>query len=241
MRQFIGPVPQRIARLPRDKRGFPVPWFVQWIDGEPHFPIMDAAHLREAIVHSKCWICGGQLGGYKAFVIGPMCVCNRLSAEPPSHLDCARFAALNCPFLANPRVGRSFTEADVKATGAKVAGIMIERNPGVTCIWVAKSYKLERSNGVLFRIGPASAVSFWAKGRAATRAEVDHSVATGLPILRRMAAKDGPTAQRDLERQVDAMTMLLDGLTWPDEPIAPDVDLKALGLHDEEAQWGTAP
>ena len=58
MRQFIGPIPERIARLPLDKRGFPVPWFVQWDDGVPNFPVMDPDKFRLAISFNRCWCCG---------------------------------------------------------------------------------------------------------------------------------------------------------------------------------------
>lgn len=218
MREFIGPIPQRISRLPRDKRGFPVPWFVQWEDGKPLFPVMDPEKFRQAVTFNKCWVCGGPLGGFKAFVIGPMCVCNRVTSEPPNHLDCARFAALNCPFLANPRVGRQLDGEEVIRRGAKVAGLMIERNPGVSCVWVTKGFKLERhDNGYLFRIGAAEMVEFYALGRRATRAEVNESIRTGLPALLDMAAKDdayngnrGATVA--LQRQIDAMTMLVDSV-----------------------------
>lgn len=209
MRQFVGPMPVRISRLPRDKRGFPVPFFVKWIDNEPQFPVMDPDKFRTAVNHERCWICGERLGIFKAFCVGPMCCVNKVTSEPPSHLDCAKFAVLNCPFMANPRVGRQLGGDDVVMQGAKVAGIMIERNPGVSAIWVTKTFTLERHNGVLFRLGPPEKISFWASGRAATRAEVDESVRTGLPLLVDMAGHDGPAAVAALWRQVDTFTKLL--------------------------------
>jgi hypothetical protein len=223
MREFKGPIPQRISRLPVDKRGFPVPAFVQWIANdkgvpEPHFPVMSAEHLAACVRFDKCWICGGQLGGFKCFVIGPMCVVNRVSAEPPSHYDCAEFAVRNCPFMANPKVGRQLSGDDIIEQGGKVAGIMIERNPGVGCMWTTRSYRLEKADhGVLFRIGAAEKVSFWAHGRPATKAEVMHSVDTGLPLLRDMAAKDDrhngtKEASTALQRQIETALMLIDGV-----------------------------
>ena len=217
MREFIGTVPERISRLPRDKRGFPVPWFVQWIDGQPHFPIMDSEKFARAVNHKRCWCCGQPLGGNLAFVIGPMCVVNRVTAEPPNHFDCALFALRNCPFMANPKVVRGLTAADAKAMGTVVAGEMIDRNPGVGCMWVTKSYKLEKHGpGYLFRIGPAEKVSFWAHGREATRAEVMHSVDTGLPILRAKAKEDDEhnrsnEASRLLERMIGVAQGVIDG------------------------------
>src|SRR6267154_1896953 len=98
--------PKRSAELPRDERGYPVPWFVEWIDGKPDFRVMDSDKLVEAIKYKRCWVCGGPLGHYKVFTIGPMCMVNRTSAEPPSHRDCAEFSVRNCPFLTTPDMHR---------------------------------------------------------------------------------------------------------------------------------------
>lgn len=223
-RNWKGGIPSRVNKLPRDKRGFPVPWFVAWnAEGEPVFQAMDPAKLVAAIKFKRCWICGEQLGKFSTFTIGPMCVCNRLSSEPPAHLDCSTFAVQNCPFLASPLAKRRpFITQDGTVVGADEdnyhgAGIMISRNPGVTAQWVTESFKIEREpNGFLFRVGPASRLKFWSHGRPATRAEVTHSIETGLPRLRGVAKEhDGPEGQQFLERQIDAMWALIDSLEWP--------------------------
>src|SRR5262249_41454815 len=134
MRQFAD-MPHRIKALPVDRRGYPVPWFVPWEDGEPLFPVADPVKLAMAILHSKCSMCGQTLGAFKCFVIGPMCVVNRVSAEPPCHRDCAEFAVKTCPFMTMPLAKRT---SDRIAGIEDPAGIMIERNPGVSAIWVTK-------------------------------------------------------------------------------------------------------
>ena len=98
-------MPSRIARLPTD-RGFPVPWFVAWIDGKPDFRVIAPGRVAEAVNKGKCWVCGGTLFGTRAYVVGPMCAVNRTSAEPPSHRDCARYSAKACPFLSRPTMRR---------------------------------------------------------------------------------------------------------------------------------------
>ena len=100
-------MPDRIARLPVDARGFPVPEFAMWYNGVPDFRVIKPGYVRKCIIKNNCWICGERLGVRKAFVIGPMCCINRISAEPPSHRDCALFAAKNCPFLSMPLARRS--------------------------------------------------------------------------------------------------------------------------------------
>jgi hypothetical protein len=227
-RTLNGPVPDRIARLPRDVRGYPVPFFVEWAGGKP--PVMDPDKMKACMRRSLCWICGEPLGTYKAFAIGPMCTVNRISAEPPQHVDCAKFATANCPFMTQPLAKRA--SMDKFGPVQKPGGVMIERNPGVTAIWVTKSFTVIRDAGKpLWRLGPATTLQFWARGRHATRSEVDHSIGTGLPILRKHAAMEGPEAIRELERQLATTAeMLANFVTWP--PVEPDPDPKNFGNPD---------
>src|SRR5258708_39459955 len=97
-------IPQRMARLPISPTGFPVPWFVAWVDGVPDFRVIGPDKIVQAVKRNLCWLCGQPKGIHHAFVIGPMCAINRTISEPSSHLECAQFAAVACPFLANPRM-----------------------------------------------------------------------------------------------------------------------------------------
>src|SRR5580692_7475343 len=97
-------LPRRMTALPIDERGYPVPWFVDWIDGKPEFRAMDPRKFVRAIKEKLCWVCGQRLGVNVCFVAGPMCGINRTSSEPPSHRECAVWSAQNCPFLNNPRM-----------------------------------------------------------------------------------------------------------------------------------------
>ena len=201
--------PARMRHLPVDHRGYPVPWFVQFIDGKPDFRIMDRDHLVKAHKYQRCWVCGGALGAYKTFTIGPMCAVNLVSAEPPSHNDCAYYSARMCPFLSLPKAKRR--EANMPEQLGEMAGIGIMRNPGVTLCWTTKSYRVERDGkrGVLFRIGPPVGVRWFACGRDATREEVEESIRTGLPILEEMATAEGPESVAALGRMVEAAMLLL--------------------------------
>lgn len=210
------PVP--IWGLPVDRRGYPVPWFVEWVgddgqparvgEGTPDFRIMRADAIAEAHRFQRCWICGTRRGSHQTFVIGPMCAVNRTSAEPPSHTECAEWSVRACPFLTRPHMHRR--EAGLPDEVADPAGIMLPRNPGVTLLWTTKRYSLKPApNGVLFDIGDPVQVSWWAEGRAATRDEIEASIDSGLPTLRGYAEQDGPRAVRQLERQVAAALELL--------------------------------
>lgn len=196
-------MPGRIRTLPRNKAGYPVPDFVAWIDREPDFRVIKPGGILRALHLNLCWVCGCSFLRQedRAFVIGPMCAVNRVSAEPPSHRDCAVFSARYCPFLSTPQMTRRDRH---KPEGAVVpAGISIPRNPGVALVWVTgyKSWKTrsDGDGGTLFDIGDPKEALWFARGREATREEVLASIDSGLPILAGMAEQDGPDAVAELE------------------------------------------
>lgn len=180
----------RIEKLEVDKRGYRIPWFVAWIDGEPDFRVIGPGKIGRAVSENRCWVCGDFLGAYRAYVIGPMCAVNRTSAEPPCHRDCAIYAATHCPFLTKPHMHR--VDATLPKDAVAPAGISIKRNPGVCSVWVTKKLRTFRDpNGdILFNVGEPEETLWFAEGREATRAEVDASIESGLPLLREQAEKD---------------------------------------------------
>ncbi len=150
---------------------------------------------REAAGHGiKCWICGEPLGRWLAFPIGPMCAITRTISEPPSHLECVEWSVRNCPFLTQSSMVRR--DDDLPTDAREAAGHGIKRNPGVTCVWVTRSFEVfnDGRGKPLFTIGDPDRVMWWCEGRTATAAEVDASVTTGLPILMAAAQRDGKFA-----------------------------------------------
>jgi hypothetical protein len=203
LRTDLPPLPDRIKALPVDERGYPVPWFVVWIDGRPEFRAADADKKPLAIRNSLCWVCGQSLGRHQTFVLGPMCTVNRVSAEPPCHLDCAEFSARACPFLSKPQMVRRENNLPENTS---CDGEMIRRNPGVVALWTTRDYRLvsDGKGGTLFQVSDPSSVSWWACGRQATAEEVSASVESGLPLLRQMAQAEGEDAVRQLGRMLQA-------------------------------------
>lgn len=198
LRPELDPLPERIAKLPVD-RGYPVPWFVAWIDGKPEFRAMDEQKWVRAVKERRCWICGEPLGRYLAFPIGPMCGLNRTTSEPPSHLDCAKWSVRNCPFLSQKE--NKYREDDfTREMDKNVAGFGIKRQPGAVLIWITKDYRVFRDHvgKPLIQIGAPVDLSWWSHGRPATRAEVAHSVDTGMPYLMELAEMQGPEAVQEL-------------------------------------------
>jgi len=206
MRHDLPALPKFMAGLEVDKRGFPVPWFVEWIGGEPEFRSMDAKKMVRAINEKRCWVCGNKLYGEEVYVIGPMCAVNAISSEPPSHRECARYSAMACPFLSKPQMVRRENGLPVPVEQLRdaVAGIMIERNPGATMLWFTRNHRLlPNNNGVLWQLGRPFKVEWYSRGREATSDEVLESFETGLPALRDMAAEhDGPDGMAELEKRI---------------------------------------
>jgi len=100
-------VPDRIARLPRDPRGFPIPWNVlRTEDGATaFFTVNDDRKAWRALREGLCPLCGERLGRWLWFVGGP-----RSAFDPsgyyidlPGHRECMEFALRTCPYLAAPK------------------------------------------------------------------------------------------------------------------------------------------
>jgi hypothetical protein len=190
--------------------GYPVPWFVAWVDGKPEFRMADGQKWGLAATRRLCWVCGGQLGTKVAFVSGPMCGINRTAAEPPCHYECAHWSAINCPFLNLRQSKRREDEVvNVKAIEEKAAGIALTRNPGVTLIWVTRTFKIFRtSTGPIIEVGDPVRIEWYAHGRAATRAEVEVSIASGLPSIERLAITE-PGGMEEMRRRHEWLQKML--------------------------------
>jgi hypothetical protein len=196
-REGLPPRPKRMLGRPLDRKGYPVPFFVAYVNGEPDHRIADPEKYDRAVKYSACWICGEKLGSLRTFVIGPMCAVNRTTADPPSHYDCAEWAVRACPFMLNPNAKRR--KANLPEL-APVPGEMIPRNPGVMLLWTTQKFHRQQTDtGPIFRLGDPTSVSWVAQGRPATRAEIMESIDSGMPILADMAAREGPLAVNALQ------------------------------------------
>lgn len=98
------PLPLHMRALPRDERGYPVPYNVAvGIDGKPAFKVQDILKVSRCICQRRCALCGKPINSLVGFVGGPLSIANRLFADPGMHPDCARYALRVCPMLAAPR------------------------------------------------------------------------------------------------------------------------------------------
>lgn len=207
MRPELKELPPRMRHLPVDKRGFPVPWFVPMVNGEPEFRAMDSGKRKKAIKDGRCWVCGGATyEQVTAFVIGPMCGINRTTAEPPCHLECARWSALNCPFLTQREIKRredEFTES------CPMPGHGLKRNPGVALVWITDSFQIfpDGKGDFLLNIGEPSSLEFYSHGRTATWDELMQSIESGFPLLAEMAEKEEGAMTELNEAKITFLTL----------------------------------
>ena len=209
-------MPESCRKLPV-ARGFMVPWFVTWIDGAPEFRAMDINKMRLAIRQRRCWICGDVMKGINnPFVVGPMCIVNRISAEPPNHVECARYAAMVCPFLSRPHMIRRSTDDIKQEIHMSEAGH--PRNPSACVLYFTRGWQLMHTPremggaGVLFEMGAAVGTEWYANGRRATRTEARNAFESGIEILRAEAKQEmvfDPTAGRALEDRITRARALL--------------------------------
>lgn len=180
------PIPERMAVLPR-QRGFPVPWFVAFIEGEADFRVVGPGKM-ELARKGLCWLCGNALDMTGSYVAGPMCAINRTSAEPPSHIGCASYAAIACPFLSRPHASRR--EVAMPEGLTKPPGIALMRNPGVALVWTTVSTLFPfdaAGSGTLYHLHDPLRVDWYCEGREALLEEVKASMQSGIPALREVA------------------------------------------------------
>jgi hypothetical protein len=111
------PIPSRMAKLPRDPRGYPIPANVlRDADGVAHFAINDVHIRARQIAEDRCPICDGTLHRGRWLVGGPLAAFHERGAfiDPPMHHECATYALLVCPYLAAPSYSKSIAESAVK-------------------------------------------------------------------------------------------------------------------------------
>lgn len=178
-------MPHEIKNLRRYK-GYPVPWFVEDVDGLPDFRVVSSEKRVQAREERLCWVCGTKMGANLVFPLGPMCCISRTSAELPCHRDCAIWSVKGCPFLTRPNMIR---REDMPEGSEPSPGNMLMRNPGVTALWVTKTYTTfsagPQRKDWLIEVGEPSSVTWYREGRTATHAEIVQSVMDGIAVTQK--------------------------------------------------------
>lgn len=174
-------MPARIAALPRDRRGLPIPAIVMRDGvGDPHFTMNDLPTALRLAREGRCSICGERLGALKCFIGGPASAFHQAGRyfDGPVHLDCGRFALHACPYLA--LAGSYARRVDVEKLAQRVAvpegRVLISQDPTVhapqPAVFVMGSCKRFRMDGPHYVPDrPWAEVRFFRAGREISRAE----------------------------------------------------------------------
>lgn len=96
-------LPEKMKHLPKDKRGFPVPYIVLRDDaGNYHFQINDSRIVESCLKWKLCSICGKALHSDMWLIGGKLSAFHPNGAfnDPPIHYECGKFALEVCPYLA---------------------------------------------------------------------------------------------------------------------------------------------
>lgn len=200
MKRDLLDMPDRMQGRPIDHRGFPVPWFVTRTtpEGLHDFQRVDASRKDEALRLRKCWVSGEPLGRLSAFVLGPMCIVNRIASDPPVIAEIGEWSARICPFLSRPLAHRPSERPSDDVT----PGVPVDSNPGLCAVWVTKSFVVQRDG--LIRVGDPERVSWWREGREVTGSpEAQLVFERRVATLASLAAAEGEEALTAFLTQLD--------------------------------------
>lgn len=164
-------IPERMRLLPRDKRGYPIP-FIVFRDkaGTPHFTINDEARRRFVLDTDRCAICNHQLFRGRWYVGGPGCAFDPRGAylDPPLHHECATYALQVCPYLAAPRYSRLVDGKTLDPQQAHDAMVMLDSNvdnqrPDFFVAVMALGHRIVEG-GYMVPKRPFRRIEFWQHG-----------------------------------------------------------------------------
>jgi hypothetical protein len=164
------PMPERIARLPRDKRGYPIPSSaIVNLDGSVDFTTLDMKKWVRLYKLRGCGVCGTAMYSRVWFIGGHLSHHNRMFFDHPMHEECARYALQVCPFLAIPRMGyrkRDNNEMSENALGPTVLNMVSLERSSALMLGKTHSYKLVKiRDSILLFASPWESVTWWSAGK----------------------------------------------------------------------------
>lgn len=144
-------IPRRMAHLKVDGRGYPIPYFVPYVNGVPDFRYQDQKKQQACAKHNLCSICGKPLVKKVFwFISGPMGLANAVHSDAPMHEECARFSIAACPHLAFFKAERRTNESpDPNQIGTKPS-----------TLFLVKANRCEFIMGRYFKFRPVRAEEF---------------------------------------------------------------------------------
>jgi len=191
------PMPPRIAKLPRDARGYPVPYIVMRDKtGKPLFAANDADLVHRCLKQKLCPTCGEKLGKEKWFIGGPNSAFHPNGAyiDSAEHYECATYSLQACPHLSRPDHQQYLSEKVIAKMQTRVdeAQLLIDptMTPGRPDVFVlvmsfGQQFKPAPigQNPYVVPLRPYHAVEFWQHGERLAFAD-------GLEIVRKIRGLD---------------------------------------------------
>lgn len=181
-------LPPAVAALPRDPRGYPVPWFVAEVDGRRDDLRIACAEKRTLAFHRRlCWVCGQRLERKSAFIGGPLAVTNRVFGDWCMHPVCAVASMSFCPFLNGDmrrRSGREKPDGAVPLEGAH------ENRPELAALAVCRTESVEMLREGLFQAPSFYFVWWYRDGQRVPESEAQSALAAARRQIEEAAAAE---------------------------------------------------
>lgn len=185
-------LPKHMRGLKKTEQGTVIPAFVSNRDGKPDFRIMDPEAFRRCCTFNLCWICGKNMGRFCTFVGGPLVAAQEVASEPPSHRECAIFAAQVCPYLAQGMELRR----DAMPAHSETDFVSVAENPGITALCTSHGYRfLGDSSGSILLKFEHSEVVWYKQGKPATAEEVRQASSLAMQRYRLSPGVDTPAGR----------------------------------------------
>lgn len=158
--------PKRMAALPKDPRGYPIPVLVYIdSDGKPDFRTTDIRKWIHAAKSRTCGICGEVMGRKIAFIGGPLTAKNRYFTDFAMHRDCAEYAVQVCPFIAARNFKYAEEYKEEEGVIKVVSSTMSAQRPTKFIVGITTSYEILRTDeGFVVRAGEWDELVWWENG-----------------------------------------------------------------------------
>lgn len=153
-----------MAHLPKDVRGYPIPFTVNYDKkGKPQFPVIDMEKWEQCTRFRLCGVTGSFLGKGIAFVGGLKSLESRCYMDPAMIPEAAEYAAQVCPFIAAPKFGyRKHTPEETE-----VIKMMSTDRPDTFAIGYTDGYQIHRyaDGSMVLQANPFTRATYWRHGK----------------------------------------------------------------------------
>lgn len=151
-------VPDFLAHLKRDHRGYPHPFLMM----PDSIVTMDPRKQIRCAREKLCMVCGRKLDNKKWFIGGWKTAVNRAVVDPAMHERCARYSLKVCPFLANSEMKyrKRYDEGTMIVPGTEEGG-----RPATQCLFRTTGSRLILFNGQVYVLcNRWDYIEHWANG-----------------------------------------------------------------------------